>query len=135
MTDTNNVTDTFGGGAHRRLTRADLPAPVRPVPTFSDERDAGVISDSDRVVDQLKTDLGRHIAERNKPSDQPKATTTTPLKEIAQRIKKLVHDDGEQFGDELKAKITDSVSLAKALQIWATETLQEKEKEPPKTAA
>lgn len=54
----------------------------------------------------------------------------TPLQLIAERIKLLVHDHGEQFGDELKAHITDNVSLAKALQLWADDTLNTNKKEP-----
>jgi hypothetical protein len=143
MSDTNNVADTFGGGANRRrddrLPAHLLPKPVT-VPTY-DNPDPGVIADSDRVVEQLRSTMDRHVASTNRPSeqpatnrDQPKATmttATTPLREIAQRIKKLVHDDGEQMGDELKSKIgTDGVSIAKALQLWADDTLREKEKSP-----
>lgn len=139
MSDQNNTADTFGGGAHRRVTERDLPKPVRPVPTFGDERDAGVISDSDRVVEQLRSTLARDVSGINKPTpDRQPATTSSPLKEIASRIKKLVHDDGEQFGDELKAKIDsngDKMSVAKALQKWADDTLQpDKEKESQRGA-
>ena len=142
MTDTNNVADTFGGGAHKRRQDERLPAHLLPkpvnVPTFADERDPGVIADSDRVVEQLTTTLGRHVASTNKPQAPTQAqsgTQRTPLMEIAERIKKLVHDHGEQFGDELKAKIEakndkgEPISLAKALQKWADDTLEPKEKE------
>jgi len=125
MTDTNNTPDTYGGGKERRKGFS-MPVSVPPVPTFTDEHTdrANIIDDSNKVIDQLKTDLSRHVATVKQPTP-----TTTPLKEIAMRIKKLVHDDGEQFGDELKAKIgTDGVSIAKALQLWADDTLREKEK-------
>jgi hypothetical protein len=125
MTDINSP-DSFGGGAHRRKPAPfPMPEQVRPVPTHTaDERDPSVMSDSDRVVEHLKSTMDRAVAATNKSSDQPKTAITTPLKEIAQRIKKLVHDDGEQMGDELKAKITDTISLAKALQLWADDTLK-----------
>jgi hypothetical protein len=141
MSDTNNVADTFGGGAHKRrderLPAHLLPKSV-PVPTFADERDAGVISDSDRVVEQLRSTMDRAVAATNKPAATQTQSGTqqrTPLMEIAERIKKLVHDHGEQFGDELKAKIEaknekgEPISLAKALQKWADDTLEPKEKE------
>jgi hypothetical protein len=126
MTDTSNIPDTFGGGAHKRISASLMPAPVRAVPTFAPERDNGVIADSDKVIEQLKSDLNRQIPQRT--SEQPKGPLTTPLKEIAMRIKKLVHDDGEQFGNELEAKMkhdgNKAISVAKALQLWADDTLK-----------
>lgn len=124
----NNVPDTFGGGSHKRKPPFTLPAAVQPVPTFSDGYgDPGAITDSDRVVEQLRHTLARDVGSINKPGEtRQQVTPSSPLKEIAQRIKKLVHDDGEQMGDELKAKITDGVSVAKALQVWADDTLREK---------
>ena len=135
MTDQNNTADTYGGGAHKRVPGFAMPAQVRPVPTYTDPGDPDVISDSNKIVETLKSDLGRHVASTNRPGTvTPMATTTTPLKEIAQRIKKLIHDDGEQFGDELAAKFgaktrveETQISMAKALQKWADDTLSEKE--------
>ena len=139
MTDQNNVPDTFGGGAHKRreerLPAHLLPKPVN-VPTFSDGYgDPAVVADSERVVEHLTSTLGRHVAAANKPQpvQTQSGTQRTPLMEIAERIKKLIHDHGEQFGDELKAKIdsnADKMSVAKALQKWADDTLTtEKAKE------
>jgi ribosomal protein L18 len=123
MSDT-NVADTFGGGAHRRLS-------VRPVGS-SDENQ--IIADSEKVVEQLASSLRREVSSINKPearAAQPTIGQRSPLKAIAQQIKQLVHDDGEQFGDELKAisatkRESGDVSMAKALQLWADETLKDK---------
>ena len=124
MSDTSGP-DAFGGGAHKRV---QMPAAVRPVPTYGDERDPGAMADSDKIVEQLKHTMDRQLKDVNKEpsrfSPSTSAPITSPLKEIAQRIKKLVHDDGEQMGDELKAKVTDGVSMAKALQLWADDTLR-----------
>ena len=79
--------------------------------------------------------MARDVSGINKPQPQavqPNTGQRTPLMEIAERIKKLIHDHGEQFGDELKAKIDsngDKMSVAKALQKWADDTLEPKEKE------
>jgi hypothetical protein len=118
--------DAFTGKAQRRV---DLPRPVPPIPTFSDERDPTVMADSDKSVEHLRSTMDRQVGSINKPS-QPVQQVTTPLQEIATRIKKLVHDHGEQMGDELKAKVSDSVSMAKALQLWADDTLKVPEKKP-----
>ena len=138
MTDTNNVADTFGGGAHKRRDENRLPAHLMPkpvpVPTFTDG-DPGAVADSERVVDQLTSVMRREVGSINRPAVEPRqqVAPSSPLKEIAQRIKKLVHDDGEQMGDELKAKIEsngDKISVAKALQKWADDTLAEKKESP-----
>ncbi len=123
MTDT-NVADTYGGGSHRR---------VRPVP--DGVGDPGVIADSDRVVESLSTVLSRANAPASNKQDVKQQPVSTPLREIAARIKKLVHDDGEKFGDELKAiaatkRETGEISMAKALQLWADETGKDKQETP-----
>jgi hypothetical protein len=127
MSDT-NVADTYGGGSHRRLN-------VRPVP--DGVGDPGVIADSDKVVESLSTVLARAQsgAPVNSKTDQPKQVASSPLKDIAARIKKLVHDDGEKFGDELKAiaaikREGGEISMAKALQLWADETGKDKPDTP-----
>jgi hypothetical protein len=122
MSDT-NVADTFGGGAHRR---------VRSVP---DGGDPGVIADSDRVVESLSSVLSRANTPASNKQEVKQQAVSTPLREIAARIKKLVHDDGEKFGDELKAiaatkRETGEISMAKALQLWADETGKDKPETP-----
>lgn len=130
MTDS-NVADTYGGGSHRRARSAESKA--------ADGADPGVIADSEKVVEQLSSVLGRHVGSINKdkPDGQPNLSRAgqqmqrSPLKAIAQQIKQLVHDDGEQFGDELKAiaatkRESVEISMAKALQIWADETMKDK---------
>jgi hypothetical protein len=127
MSDT-NVADTYGGGSHRRA-----PFNVRPVP---DGGDPGVNADSERVVESLSSVLSR--AQNPSPTNNKqdaKQPVSTPLREIAARIKKLVHDDGEKFGDELKAiaatkRETGEISMAKALQLWADETGKDKPETP-----
>lgn len=146
MSDTNNVADTYGGGAHRRRDENRLPAhlmpkQVQPVPT--DNPDPGVIADSDKVVEQLTSTLGRHVASTNKEPAPARQTQSdrlqqsTPLQNIAKAIKVLVHDHGEQIGNELEAKMKTNtekpVSMAKALQLWADDTLTDKKQENPQT--
>ena len=74
---------------------------------------------------------GRHHQQAEAPKAPAGTVARTPLMEIAERIKKLVHDHGEQFGDELKAKMdyntSDKMSVAKALQKWADDTLTDKD--------
>jgi hypothetical protein len=122
MTDMTTA-DTYGGGEAKRKDKFTMPRPVPAVPTFTDP---GIVSDSDKVVQGLKTDLERLATVNRGPA-------TSPLKEIAQRIKKLIHDDGEQFGNELEAKMKTNhdktVSTAKALQLWADDTLRSGEGE------
>ena len=82
------------------------------------------MDDSEKAISELRTTVERQVAQQRAP-----AVSTPPLKEIAQRIKKLIHDDGEQFGNELEAKMKangdKAVSMAKALQLWADDTLKE----------
>ena len=99
------------GNENQRL-QVEMPREVA-VPRVEEHRATqAIISDSDRAIDELKALAGRPVS---------------PLKQIAQEIKRLVHDLGEQMGNELetKRKEDDGMTMPIALQRWADDTLRD----------